>query len=88
MQRNCCPAPSCHHDKSTAKEGRYLSGRESRIVNRTIPRIVGLESPETPQKEAKMSRIGVEMLHFNLFSRCFLRYFRVDAQSHFFTISL
>ena len=31
----------------------YLSGTESRITNRTIPRIVGLESPDVPQREAK-----------------------------------
>ena len=28
-----------------------LSGRESRIANRTIPRIAGLGSPEIPQRE-------------------------------------
>ena len=33
--------------------GVYLSGPESRIANRTIPRITGLESPEIPQREAK-----------------------------------
>ena len=32
-----------------------LSGTESRITNRTIPRIAGLESPAIPQPEAKMS---------------------------------
>ena len=30
-----------------------LSGTESRIANRTIPRIAGLESTEIPQREAK-----------------------------------
>ena len=30
-----------------------FSGTESRIMNRTIPRIAGLESPEIPQREAK-----------------------------------
>ena len=30
-----------------------LSGTESRIANRTIPRIAGLESPEILQREAK-----------------------------------
>ena len=38
-----------------------LSGTESRIANRTIPRIAGLESPEIPQREAKKrSRIAVK----------------------------
>ena len=33
--------------------GRDLSGTESRIANRTIPRFTGLESQEIPQGEAK-----------------------------------
>ena len=38
-----------------------LSGTESRIAKRTIPRIAGLESPEIPQREAKkMSRIAAK----------------------------
>ena len=33
-----------------------LNGTESRIANRTIPRIVGLQSPEIPQREAKKKK--------------------------------
>ena len=36
-----------------SERGSGLSGTESRIANRTIPRIAGLESPEIPQREAK-----------------------------------
>ena len=39
--------PSC------ALESSGLSGTESRIANRTLPRITGLESPEILQREAK-----------------------------------
>ena len=43
---------SCHTTKD-------LNGTESRIANRTIPRIAGLESPEILQREAnKLSRIA------------------------------
>ena len=32
---------------------------ESRIANRTIPRIAGQESPEIPQRETKKSQIAM-----------------------------
>ena len=35
-------------------EAQKLSGTESRIANRTIPGIAGLESPEIPQRETKI----------------------------------
>ena len=39
--------------ENQCSEDHDLSGTESRIANRTIPRIAGLESPEIPQREAE-----------------------------------
>ena len=41
------------HKSPHAIIGLHLSGTESRVANRTICRIAGLESPEIPQREAK-----------------------------------
>ena len=51
----CCSAIAEEQAKIMGREERELSGTELRIVYRTIPGIVGLESPDIPQQEDKMS---------------------------------